>query len=258
MLQDDLYEECDDEHAFGAFLIALRSRVRGKRAKQKDIVTLLPGWTISSYSRLENGELAPRFDQLRSLYQAFRNVGVRFSPDARQQLIDLARKRIVLQRTHKDLRSDAEWAQLRFELARMDGLIDISTGQSVLASRPLLTETSHLIGREQWREEVIDVLKKQQRKKLLVIGGPPGVGKSSELNWLAGQILRRPSPSYRVILCDFRSGERPYSPEEALEVLLGTVLTELGYPLSQTFQATLEERVTVLLRQLEQARRPIV
>src|SRR5712691_8972863 len=147
MLRDDPLDEPDAERAFGALLTTLRSRVKGKKVKQKDIVTRLPGWTISSYSRLENGDLAPRFDQLRSLYQAFRQASVPFSPDARQQFIDLARKRIALQKTHKDLRTDAEWAELRFELARLDGLPDAAADRSALVSKPLLAETSHLVGR---------------------------------------------------------------------------------------------------------------
>ena len=113
MLPGDLLDEPDAEHAFGALLTTLRSRVKGKKIKQKDIVVCLPGWTISSYSRLENGELAPRFDQLLSLYRAFQQIGIPFSPDARQQFVELARKRIALQKTHKDIRSDAEWAQLQ-------------------------------------------------------------------------------------------------------------------------------------------------
>src|SRR5205085_1444252 len=44
MLQDDLFEEHDAEHAFGALLTTLRSRARGKKVKQKDIVAGLPGW----------------------------------------------------------------------------------------------------------------------------------------------------------------------------------------------------------------------
>src|SRR6266700_2181967 len=193
MLPGDLLDEPDAEHAFGALLTTLRSRVKGKKIKQKDIVVCLPGWTISSYSRLENGELAPRFDQLLSLYRAFQQIGIPFSPDARQQFVELARKRIALQKTHKDIRSDAEWAQLRFELARMDGLPDILAGRSSPISKPLLAETSHLVGREQWREELLGVLSESRRKKLLVVRGPAGIGKSSELNWLAAHLFRQRS-----------------------------------------------------------------
>src|SRR5713226_5120446 len=171
MPPDDLVDQTDTEHAFGALLTTLRSRVKGKKVKQKDIVTRFPGWTISSYSRLENGELAPRFDQLLPLYQAFRQVNIPFSPELRQLFVELARKRIALQKTHKDNHSDAEWAQLRFELARLDGLQDTSSDRSSLASRPLLTETSHLVGREEWRNELVGLLTGPQSKKLVIVCG---------------------------------------------------------------------------------------
>lgn len=258
MLQDDLFEEHDAEHAFGALLTTLRSRARGKKVKQKDIVAGLAGWTVSSYSRLENGELAPRFDQLLPLYRAFRQVGIAFTPDARQQLVDLARKRIAVQKTHKDIHSDAEWAQLRFELARLDGLQDTSSDRSSLASRPLLTETSHLVGREAWRNELVGLLSGPQSKKLVVVCGPAGMGKSSELNWLATYFFRQKSPICHVILCDFRAEERPLTHEEALEVVLSTMLAELRCPLTGLSHRSLEERTLLLLNQLEQARQPIV
>src|SRR5260370_2504127 len=258
MLPDDLVVKTDAEDAVGVLLTRLRSRVRGKKVKQKDIVAGLPGWTISSYSRLENGELAPRFDQLLLLYQAFRQVNIPFTRDARQQYVDLARKRIALQKTHKDTRSDAEWAQLRFELARLDGLHDGSTDRVSLISKILLTETSHLVGREQWRKELLDVLGEPHHMKLVVIRGPAGIGKSSELNWLATYLFRQKPSFSRVILCDFRSEERPLAPEEALDVVLGTILAELRCPLPDLSHTGVEERTLITLDQLEQAQHPVV
>jgi transcriptional regulator with XRE-family HTH domain len=258
MLHGDLLEELDAEHGFGAFLTTLRSLARGKKIKQKDIVAYLPGWTISSYSRLENGDLAPRFDQLCTLYQAFREAGILFSHEGRQQFIDLARKRIALQKTHKDLRSDAEWAQLRFELVQMDGLPEASTHHAMPTARLLLAETSHLVGREAWREELIGILNKPCRQKLLIIRGSAGIGKSSELNWLAAQFFRQAAPTYQVIFCDFHSSKQAYHPEEALEMLLGTMLTELGYPYLQALPHGAEERMIALLAHLEQITQPVV
>jgi tetratricopeptide (TPR) repeat protein len=258
MPSDELADQTEAEHAFGALLTMLRSRVRGKKVKQKDIVAHFPGWTISSYSRLENGELSPRFDQLLPLYQAFRQVNIPFSPELRQQFVELARKRIALQKTHKDTRSDAEWAQLRFELARLDGLQDGSAHRASLVPRPLLTETSHLIGREEWRKELLCLLGEPHHTKLVVIRGPAGVGKSSELNWLATYLFRQKPSRSRVILCDFRSEERSISPEEALDVVLGTVLTELRCPLPDLSYTSLEERTLLTLDQLKQAQQLVM
>src|SRR6266446_4439980 len=105
----------DDRHAFGTLLTTLRINARQK-VTQASVIIHLPGWTASSYSRLENGDIAPRFDQLAELYRALQQAGIAFSPQARQQFVDLARKRIAIQRTYKDIRTDDEWAQLRFEL----------------------------------------------------------------------------------------------------------------------------------------------
>jgi tetratricopeptide (TPR) repeat protein/transcriptional regulator with XRE-family HTH domain len=258
MLHGDLLEELDAEHAFGAFLMTLRSLSRGKKVKQKDIVARLPGWTISSYSRLENGDLAPRFDQLRTLCQAFREAGIPFSHEGRQQFVDFARKRIAIQKTHKDQRSDAEWAQLRFELAQMDGLPETSMNHAMPMARPLLAETSHLVGREGWREELVGTLNKPRNQKLLIIRGSAGIGKSSELNWLAAQFFRQTSRAYQVIFCDFRSSEQVRRPEEALEMLLGTMLAELGHPYLQALPHIVEERMVALLAYLEQITQPVV
>jgi tetratricopeptide (TPR) repeat protein len=246
--------QLDDKHAFGTLLTTVRISAN-KKVTQAHVVAYLPGWTISSYSRLENGDIAPRFDQLPELYRALQQAGITFSLHARLEFVNLARKRIATQRTYKDVRTDAEWAQLRFELARLDGLPDLSSDHTALSFRPLLAETRHLVGRERSREELVALLRE---KKLLVIPGPAGIGKSSELNWLATYLFRQESSSYRVLLCDLRSDERSHSPEEALDILLGTIFTELRSPHPQSPPSGVEERTIFLLDQLEQLSTPIV
>jgi len=255
LLQHNDFQELDDKRAFGTLLTTLRISSK-KKVTQADVVAKLPGWTVSSYSRLENGDIAPRFDQLPPIYQALQQVGILFSLQGRSQFVDLARRRIAIQRTYKDVRTDGEWAQLRFELARLDGLPEPSPGRPPLLSRPLLSETSHLVGREPSREELIAALGSE--KKLIVIRGPAGIGKSSELNWLATYLFHhRPSP-YRVALCDFRSEERTLTPEESLDIVLGSILTELVGPQPQTPHTSLGERTLLLLEQLERSPHPVV
>jgi len=249
-------DESQEVNRFGAFLTGLRSS-SGKRVKQKDIVALLPGWTASSYSRLENGDLAPRFDQLRLLYAAFKHVGVVFSRDARHQFIDLARKRIALQHTHKDDRADSEWAQLRFELARMEGTPAPPAERVIHATTPLLTETNHLLEREQWRQELLGFLH-DPHKKAVILRGPVGIGKSSELNWVATHLFHSSSPSSQIILCDFRAEEQRQKPGEALDILIGTLLAELGCSQQDVPTLSLQERVLILLNAFERATRPLV
>src|SRR5437588_4737277 len=239
--------EVDDKQAFGTLLTTLRIGAK-KKITQALVIAHLPGWTVSSYSRLQNGEIAPRYDQLCELYHALRQAGLTFSPRVRLEFVDFARRRMALQRTYKDVRTDAEWAQLRFELARLDGLPDLPSDRTAFSSRPLRADTSHLIGRERSREELVELLRE---KKLLVIRGPAGIGKSSELNWLATHLLRQESSRERVILCDLRSDEQVRSPEEALDTMLGTMFTELRRPHPQQSPGNVGERTLFLLDQLE-------
>lgn len=134
------YCELGNERAFGAFLTQLRS-TSSLRIKQRDVVKRLAGWTTSSYSRLENGEIAPRFDLLCPLYDALQQTGVQFTAQMRQCFVDLARQRIAHQRTHKDIHSDEEWTRLQCELARLDTMTTLNTKMLV---PPVTTKQSFL------------------------------------------------------------------------------------------------------------------
>src|SRR6266496_561986 len=57
-------------------------------------------------------------------------------------------------------------------------------------SSTFLRETRHLIGREDWLRSVLALLDETLPKKLVVLQGPVGVGKSSELHRLAEHLLR--------------------------------------------------------------------
>jgi hypothetical protein len=57
---------------FGTLLKVLRLRYG---LKQLHVLTHLSGWTQTTYSRLELGELAPAFDQLPALYSALHLAG---------------------------------------------------------------------------------------------------------------------------------------------------------------------------------------
>src|SRR5712691_332359 len=74
----DNQQEADDRRAFGAFLADLRLHAGSKKIKQTRILAHLPGWTHSSYSRLEDGITSPRYEDLSMLYAAFLQAGVPF------------------------------------------------------------------------------------------------------------------------------------------------------------------------------------
>src|SRR5437879_1434885 len=260
VLHTGLLREGDEELDFGTFLKLVRTNTR---VKQGTIAALLAdkGWTPTTYTRLENGQIAPRFDDLLPLYRAFGLAGVSFSLADRQRFVERARKKIEGKKTHREQRSDAEWAQLRYELARLDGLPEASLSPPVpirVPQKPLLADTDHLIGRETWREDVLASFRGAARTKVVVIQGPAGIGKSSELNWLASHFFRQNPTTRRVILCDLRMLDRLSSPEDAFHVFAGTLLTELGCTHPHIPFASLDEQKRLVLEQMEKARVPLV
>lgn len=243
--------------AFGLFLSRLR--LEGpQKIKQRDILAHLPGWTPSSYSRLETGEIALPFEELVPLYRALCAVGIDFSLYLRQQFVDLARERVAMQKTYTYRHTDEEWAHLRFSLTRLDGLPDTTAPEPVM-----LMEAKHLVGREQFRQALLGVFSPRQtlRKKFLVLHGPMGIGKSSELHWLATFLLHHMHRPPRVLFCDLGAVGQE-KPEEratyALDMLLGTIFAELGDGYAPTSAHTLEGRLHRLVDLLARQSTPLV
>ena len=254
MVTVDTQVDRDDRQAFGAFLASLRLHAGAKKIKQTKILAHLPNWVHSSYSRLEDGATSPRFDELPILYAAFLQAGVAFSPATRQQFVTLARKRIELQQTYKDRRTDAEWAQLLLELMRLDGQAEIE--QRGRFSQPFLADVGHLVDRPLWHEELKGLLSPARGKKLVIVRGTAGVGKSSELSRLAIYLLGQ--PSCQMIFCNLRLHERTRTPEEALEEFLGTIFRELGVPLPQIPALSFADQTVLLLEQFERMEQRLV
>lgn len=242
------------EQDFGLFLLHLR-----KHVKQKAILKHLPGWSKYSYSRLEHGEQAPAFDQLHILYRALLLAGVSISPEEQQHFLSLARARLSNKKTHRDTHTEEEWAELSYDLLRLDqqyGAEENRLHSHQRLSSRLLADTSHILGRDEWRQQVKRLLTAVQRKKILILHGPAGIGKSSELNRLATSFLLH--ATHRPILCDFRAVEQRCEPEEALDILVSTVLTELGVILPHMSPPSLDGRVAAMLEQTQEADLPVV
>ncbi|HVB23444.1 MAG TPA: hypothetical protein VNG51_16005 [Ktedonobacteraceae bacterium] len=239
---------------FGLLLKLLRQR---HHLQQLQILAYLPGWTQANYSRIESGHIAPAFNQLPSIYQALREAGVEMTPQDRQQFITLARARIEAKKTCLEIKSDKAWDALRIQLSRGD--IPSRVGEMPVrsASGLHLLETRHLIGREDWLISVVASLRGSVAKKLVVLQGPPGVGKSSELHRIAGHFLAS-EPRPLVVLCDFPACEQRSEPENALDLLLGTLLAEIGSPDDPVRTAPLTTRIAFVLDRLEKLSRPTI
>ena len=114
------------------------------------------------------------------------------------------------------------------------------------------------MGREDWLASVMASLQEALPKKLIVLQGPVGIGKSSELHRLALRMLSVEPSHFQVTLCELPATEQETDPESALDVLLGTLLVELGTPDASMQMTSLETRITYALHCLEKVSRPVL
>ena len=242
------------------FGLLLKMRREQWDLKQREVLAHLPGWTQANYSRLESGVIAPAFEHLLPLYTALGLAGIQWTIADRQAFLELARRRIEAKKTHWERRSEAEWAELRYALANADLLPDEAApaSQKGTPPRPLLAETRHLVGREEWLATVLTAIENSPAKKLLVLQGPMGVGKSSELHRLARHFLHADHPAYQVLWLPLLPIERTSSPDASLEVFLGSLLAEAGDPLPSSSFSSVEARIAYVLAHLEHSAHPSV
>jgi tetratricopeptide (TPR) repeat protein len=129
-------------------------------------------------------------------------------------------------------------------------------GQSEVLAERIIAETRHLIGREAWLAAVRQMVQAFPAKKLIVLQGPIGIGKSSELTRLASQ-FQRDERSFHVIWLPFSAAEWTSSPEVALDVLLATLLSACGVA-PMPSEVPRERLMAAFLAHLKQHSRPIV
>lgn len=239
---------------FGTFLKILRHR---HRLQQLQILAHLPHWTQANYSRIESGDIAPAFDQLAAIYHALREAGVELTPQDRQQFLTLARIRIEAKKTCRELKSDQEWDALRVQLSQGEESRWFQERSPRTASGSHLMDTSQLVGREDWLASIMTALYGSFPKKLVVLQGPTGIGKSSELHRIAEHFLTS-EPRPHVIVCPFPQSEQQSEPEHALDLLLATILAELGIADEAMQSVPLKVRVSHVLTCLEKRARPLL
>ena len=258
MLQPDTSRSTAAVH-FGAFLKMVRHR---HSVRQLHVLAHLAGWTQTTYSRVETGEIAPAFDQLASIYAALRLAGVEWTPQDRQQFLTLARMRIETKKTYQEHRTDQEWDELRLKLSRTDQDAhahgQFAPHQQHVPSSSKLVETRHLVGREDWLASINASLQETLPRKLVVLQGPVGIGKSSELHRIALQVLSAEPSHPQVIFCEFPPAEQGTAPQSALELLLGTLLAEIGPSDAFMEMTSLEARIAFAFHCLEKTSRPLL
>jgi hypothetical protein len=242
---------------FGTFLKMQRDQWG---VRQREVLLYFPGWTQANYSRLESNAIAPAFDQLLPLYSALLRAGVQWNASERQRFLALARKRIAEKKRQTEQHQESEWAELRYQMAEVDFFPDEPAAPATpwTPPRPLLAETRHLLGREAWHSELIGAVQTRTPKKLLVVQGPVGIGKSSALHRLIQHFIGATDPAYHVIWIPLLPVERGAGPESSLEVVLGTILAESGSPALTPEMASWQQRQRLALAMLEQSARPVV
>jgi DNA-binding SARP family transcriptional activator/tetratricopeptide (TPR) repeat protein len=122
---------------------------------------------------------------------------------------------------------------------------------------PLHSETHHLIGREAWLLHFVQMVRASLPKKLIILHGPIGIGKSSELNRLAEQFRQVDQGGIDVVAPVLFAIEQHSDPEAALDVFLGMVLHECKSAPFPT-HASRTHLTNLALAALEQHPRPLV
>jgi len=243
---------------FGTFLKVLRGR---NNVSQKAVVSLLPSIGQQRYSKFEKSERTPGFDELALIYTALRDAGVVLTYSDRVLYLRLAKEKLDAKKTYKAQFSESEWEDLRLCLSKIDQQPLVEIQFTKVNSRPtsstLRMETSHLLGREAWLETLFASLQREARTKILILKGPPGIGKTSELHRIANHYLQT-IPRYHVVLCAPPALDQEYlEADVVVELLLGDIL-EVILPNIPLPTKSLSSRIQFVLSQLAHENRPIL
>ncbi len=245
---------------FGTFLERIRRR---SRIQILEVVEYLPGylvgWDRFTYGRLESGRRAPRFEELVSLYQALVASGVHFIFEERYQFLELARQKIDSKQSRRARpHTETEWKLLQMQLAQFeqDSHNQIEVHDENVAShdhipspRLLTGDIRHLVGREGWLESMYTYLQTDLPKKLVVVHGPMGIGKSSGFSLLLRWLLD--TGKFQVIVFPCPAPGVGVTAEECLDQCLAVLLSYLGMVQPEVTRVSpLEQRVETVLAHL--------
>jgi len=150
------------------------------------------------------------------------------------------------------------WERQASQQRRLPMVVSSTSGspgsEGEASSERLIPETRHLIGREAWLRGIRQMVQGFPAKKLLIVQGPIGIGKSSELTRLSERFQQA---SARVIWLRLPSADRSGGPEAVLDMVLATVLSQCGVAPFPA-EAPRERLIAALLAHLRQESRPTV
>jgi hypothetical protein len=243
---------------FGEFVRRLRHRWK---VSLDDVVFYLPNylpkwgkWQRVTFNRIENGRRSPRFAELYPLYQALQRAGVDFTIEETQAFVDLARHRIETKQKRRERYSDAKWNLLRGQLIQDNYSPQVHTTRDhakTQAFAPDPPDTSHILGRDAWLQSMLDHLHSYPAKKLIVVQGPPGIGKSSALTLL----LQNLADDAQMLPLYFHGtfSNMGVLAEESLDRLLATIIATLAVYTEDTQTLPLPQRIDFAIHQLATA-----
>ena len=223
------------------------------------------------YSSMERDERIPLFEELEPIYRTFtEGCGLTFSELDRDLYIKLARERIDAKQKKAQHIKPVQWDQLMGSLAGGEGrkrdriyLLDrheptSSSHEEGKDSRRLKalaealhTDTSHLLEREEWVQQMLTYASMTLPKKVVTIQGHQGTGKSHALALLTQRFVQH-SDAY-LLPYRFESGEGK-TPEDHLSVFLATILADLMQVtvLDDATQTPYEERINQVIAAIQQ------
>jgi len=249
-------------NSFGAFLRYVRER---EQLQQREVSETfpeifeqyhVPHLTADMYRKMEQGKRAPQYEELLPLYVSLTTGnGILFSPEERRMYVGLSRLKIEsLQSRRPKFRSNSEWRFLELQLAQIDhdtkseeALRENEQGNVRRVRQKLVLDTSHIVGRQDWLIKMLSYLNTSLSKKIVVIQGIMGVGKTSGIKLLLQNLLEH--EEYWPILYTF-SPAMNMTPDDHLDTFLATILAELGVTVPEATKMSLAERIEQVLEQI--------
>jgi len=266
--------------SFGAWLQTIRNRRSGlkqDRLTQEQVVKESVRYSRArhcstidrrAYGSVERDGRTPLFDELEPLFLTYA-VWFRLDiTDVECKLyVYLAKQRISAKQKKREEVTEKQWNDLEqallvytgskrsyIQLVGKEGVTSspLEIGHEALDSRRMKaieqaigTDTSHLLEREEWASEMLTMLATTPQKKLVIIQGAIGTGKTHALTLLIQRISEQINNQY-VIPFSFESGTEK-TPEDHLDVFLATAYADIMLTTVDETQRPLIERINQLL-----------
>lgn len=263
---------------WGELLAGIRKHnnlTQHKIAKASEPYLLKAGMPILKtriYGDMERGRRSPYYRELEPLFRTYVEAcGVEFSDLEITAYIHLAKERMAQKSKRIDRVDDAQWEALTETLFRINNskrnqrihLIkdesapvrhiteDTESRRLKAVEQALRTDTSHLLEREGWVVKMLAYAESSPQRKLVVVQGHMGTGKSHALALLIQRIAKE--SHYYLIPYLFSAGSGK-TPEDHLEVFLATIVADLTMTAvsDEMKQRPLEERIDQILALLKE------